>query len=68
MEQRPIHHCQCPVCQQPQPHPTQTLHAQINLLISTLDERQRRLYAGLESKMLGYGGDHRLQDLRITTG
>jgi Rhodopirellula transposase DDE domain len=64
MEQRPIHHCQCPVCQQPQPHPTQTLHAQINLLLSTLDERQRRLYAGLESKKMGYGGDRHLA--RIT--
>ncbi len=60
MEQRPIHHCQCSLCQQPQPHPTQTLHAQINLLVSTLDERQRRLYAGLESKQLGYGGDRHM--------
>jgi len=37
--------------------------AAIILFFSTLDERQRRLYAGLESLRLGHGGDTRIADL-----
>ena len=37
--------------------------AAILLFLSTLDERQRRLYAGLESLRLGHGGDRRLAAL-----
>lgn len=36
--------------------------AAIVLFLSTLDEKQRRLYAGLESLKLGYGGDQRIAD------
>ena len=36
------------------------LHAAIVLFCSLLDERQRRLYAGLESLKLGHGGDRRI--------
>jgi hypothetical protein len=36
------------------------LHQQMNFLVSTLDERQQRLYVGLESQKLGHGGDRRL--------
>jgi hypothetical protein len=57
MEKRPIHHCKCPECRRRQDSPTKTLHRRINLLISTLDEHQRRLDAGLESQRLGHGGD-----------
>lgn len=32
----------------------------MNFFLSTLDEHQRRLYVGLESQKLGYGGDQRL--------
>ena len=39
------------------------LKAAIILFFSLLDERQRRLYAGLESLKLGYGGDTRIADL-----
>jgi hypothetical protein len=35
----------------------------IILFFSTLDERQRRLYAGLESLRLGHGGDARVSEL-----
>ena len=38
------------------------LKAAIVLFSSLLDERQRRLYAGLESLKLGYGGDQRIAD------
>jgi hypothetical protein len=37
--------------------------AAIILFFSTLDERQRRLYAGLESLRLGHGGDRRIAAL-----
>ena len=36
----------------------------MNLLMSRLDEQQRRWYAGVESEKLGYGGD--VQVSRIT--
>jgi len=39
------------------------LKAAIILFFSLLDEQQRRLYAGLESMKLGYGGDRRIADL-----
>jgi hypothetical protein len=32
----------------------------MNFFLSTLDERQRRLYVGLEASRLGHGGDRRL--------
>jgi hypothetical protein len=32
----------------------------MNFFLSTLDEHQRRLYVGLESKKLGHGGDQRV--------
>lgn len=38
------------------------LKAAIVLFFSTLDEKQRRLYAGLESLKLGYGGDRRIAE------
>jgi len=38
------------------------LKAAMVLFLSLLDEKQRRLYAGLESLKLGYGGDHRIAD------
>lgn len=39
------------------------LQAAIILFFSLLDERQRRLYAGLESSKCGHGGDQRVADL-----
>jgi hypothetical protein len=39
------------------------LKASLVLFASLLDERQRRLYAGLESLKLGHGGDQRLARL-----
>ena len=39
---------------------TEEMMAAIVLFFSMLDEKQRRLYAGLESLKLGYGGDQRI--------
>jgi hypothetical protein len=36
------------------------LKAAMILFFSLLDERQRRLYAGLEAQKLGYGGDRKV--------
>ena len=42
---------------------SEELKAAIILFFSLLDERQRRLYAGLESLKLGHGGDTRIAEL-----
>ncbi len=63
MEKRPIYRCQCPACRSRRDSPEKTLHTRINLLLSTLDEHQRRLYAGLESQRLGHGGDRQLAQI-----
>jgi hypothetical protein len=41
----------------------QELQAAILLFYSLLDEKQRRLYAGLESLKIGHGGDRQLAEL-----
>jgi hypothetical protein len=51
-----IHMCQCPHCQQEADHPDKKLHRQINLLLSRLDEQQRRWYVALEANRAGHGG------------
>jgi hypothetical protein len=51
-----IHVCQCQNCQQPGEHPDKKLHEQMNLLLSRLDEQQRRWYVAVEANRIGYGG------------
>jgi hypothetical protein len=51
-----IHVCQCSNCRQVSEHPDQKLHQQMNLLLSRLDEQQRRWYVALEANRLGHGG------------
>jgi hypothetical protein len=58
-----IRACQCPHCRQAAPHPDQECHRQMNLLLSRLDEAQRRWYVALESNRLGTGGDRRLAEI-----
>jgi hypothetical protein len=41
---------------------SQELNAAIILFYSLLDEKQRRLYAGLESFKLGHGGDRKIAE------
>jgi hypothetical protein len=60
MKKDSIYQCQCIECQNPAENPLKELHVQMNFFLSTLDERQRRLYVGLEAKKLGRGGDHRM--------
>ena len=58
-----IHCCACPACQTGEDHPDQALHHQINLVMSRLDEQQRRWLAALESKNIGHGGDTLLSQI-----
>src|SRR5215218_6757038 len=53
--ERPVHQCPCPDCR------TGTgsvadYHGRLNLILSRLDEQQRRWVAALEALRLGYGG------------
>ena len=52
-----VHSCQCPNCRAGQDLCDRKLHHQINLLMSRLDEQQRRWLAALESQKVGHGGD-----------
>lgn len=63
MQSLPIHTCQCRRCQAHRPHPERALHRQINLLVSRLDEQQRRWFVALEAMRAGYGGDQRLAEI-----
>ena len=51
-----VHQCECANCQQTEYHPDQELHRQMNLLLSRLDEQQRRWYAAIEAGKVGHGG------------
>jgi hypothetical protein len=52
-----VHQCPCPHCQGGSDHPDRLWHTRLNLLLSGLDEQQRRWLAALESQKFGYGGD-----------
>src|SRR5579859_6527589 len=57
MSRSEMYACQCKHCQQQTSHPDQDLHWQMNLLLSRLDEQQRRWYVAVESNRIGHGGD-----------
>ena len=63
MAAKPVHLCQCEKCLKKQDHPDKKWHANINLLMSRLDEQQRRWYAAVEAQKLGYGGEHLLAQI-----
>jgi hypothetical protein len=54
-----IHECGCPDCQAGE-HPKRDDHRQLNLLLSRLDEQQRRWAAAREAMRLGHGGFQRI--------
>ncbi len=60
MKVREVHHCQCEICQKPEPDPEKTIHHQMNVFMSRLDEQQRRWYAAIEAEKLGHGGTERV--------
>jgi hypothetical protein len=70
MDDNAIHQCQCSICLSDAQHPEQVLHDQMNLLLHRLDEQERRWFAALESKKIGYGGDvavSRITGLHVDT-
>lgn len=56
MNEIPVHACGCPRCQTGEEYVDRLLHEQMNLLLSRLDEPQRRWYAAVEANRLGGGG------------
>lgn len=53
---RPVHECDCEACQSDKAHPDRARHAEMNLLLTRMDEQQRRWYAAAEANALGHGG------------
>ena len=64
MSEPTVYYCRCDACLQPGEPQAKRQHARMNLLLSRLDEQQRRWYVAVESTRLGYGGDRTLS--RIT--
>ena len=55
-----VHQCQCPYCLGDGDHSKRVLHGHLNLLLSRLNEQQRRWVVALESERIGRGGDRLL--------
>ena len=55
-----VHQCHCPLCIRGGDHPDRLAHGHLNLLLSRLNEQQRRWLAALESERVGRGGDRLL--------
>lgn len=53
--ERPVHQCPCPHCRAGT-GPVAEHHRRLNLILSRLDEQQRRWVAAAEAQRLGYGG------------
>lgn len=58
-----LHVCRCAVCRSRRPQPERRLHQQLNLLISRLDERQRRWFVALEAQRRGHGGTRQMAEI-----
>ena len=56
MSAAPVRQCQCPDCLTSVESPTTELHRQMLRFFHSLGERQRRLYAALEARKFGRGG------------
>ena len=54
-----VHECGCTDCLAGE-HPEREDHRQLNLLLSRLDEQQRRWVAAREAMRLGHGGFQRI--------
>lgn len=63
MQEASVHVCQCAICRGPEARPERLLHHRMNLLLSRMDEQQRRWYGALESLRVGHGGDVSLAEI-----
>ncbi len=57
-----VYECGCKACQAGE-HPDKDDHRHLNLLLSRLDEQQRRWLAAREALRLGYGGFQRIAEI-----
>jgi hypothetical protein len=60
---KPIHQCKCEKCQLEPSQPERETHRQINLLLSRLNEQQRRWYLGLQAQQWGEGSERLLAQI-----
>lgn len=60
--QLPVHDCGCADCLAGE-HAEREDHRQLNLLLSRLDEQQRRWVAAREAMRLGHGGFQRIAQI-----
>ncbi len=58
-----VHECGCGPCRRGGTHPSREYHRQVNLLLSRLDEQQRRWYLAVESGGRGWGADRQLMEI-----
>jgi len=63
MSSRPVHECTCPVCQHNTNPALVTYHHQVNLLLSRLDEAQRRWFVATLSLQPDNPSDERLSPI-----
>jgi hypothetical protein len=57
-----VRDCDCSACRAGE-HPEREDHRQLNLLMSRLDEQQRRWVAAREAQRLGHGGFQRIAEI-----
>ena len=57
-----VHECNCRACQAGEQLARED-HRQLNLLLSRLNEQQRRWVAAREARLLGHGGFQRLAEI-----
>lgn len=55
-----VYECHCAACLADKERVEWKIHHQMNVLLSRLNEDQRRWYVALESKKIGHGGDKQL--------
>lgn len=60
---RGLYECVCADCRTPSRRPTALEHEAINRVMALLDERQRRLFAGLLAMHRGHGGIRTLAEI-----
>ena len=57
-----VHPCACAACQAGD-HPEKEDHRYLNLILSRLDEQQRRWVAGREARRRGHGGIQQVAEI-----
>jgi hypothetical protein len=58
-----VRQCGCEACQHTHDSAVVAEHRRINLLLSRLDEQQRRWFVAHESQRIGFGGDVRMSQV-----